>query len=89
MTTITIIDNEKYYYNGKTKCTKIFFNVWEDDGRVLFRGADIIGKHVSRDIAKKIVSTNYLNAEEYFEQYEMTLGEAKLWAFDKYGYHPE
>ncbi|WP_156668993.1 hypothetical protein [Ralstonia insidiosa] len=83
MTTITIINNlDKYNFNSH-KRTTAHFNVWNDDGSVLYRNISLWG-NLSKATCLKVISTNYLSDEEYFEQYKETRESGRQWVREKF-----
>ncbi|KAB0640681.1 hypothetical protein F7R25_04070 [Burkholderia stagnalis] len=84
MTTITIINNlDKHVFNSH-KRTTVHFNVWKEDGSVLYKNASFFG-HLSKATCHKIISTHYLSDEEYFEEYKETRKSGISWAYEKFG----
>lgn len=88
MTTITIINNvDKHTFNTH-KRTTAHFNVWQDDGSVLYRNVSLWG-HLSKATCLKVISTHYLSDEEYFQEYKETRQSGQVWVEEKFGLIPE
>lgn len=84
MTTITIINNlDKHIFNSH-KRTTAHFNVWRDDGSVIYRNVSLWG-HLSKATCLKVISTHYLSDEEYLEEYKEPRQSGVSWAYEKFG----
>ena len=83
MTTITIINSlDKHVFNSH-KRTTAHFNVWQDNGDVLYRNASFWTSFKATCL--KVISTHYLSDEEYFNEYNETRKSGISWAYEKFG----